>query len=76
MLRTVRPGTLIVQSAYPDPPFELMRDGAATGFDIELMRAVCGRVGLDAMDRATEELRAGGEFRKLQAQWPGVEASL
>ena len=36
-----------MQSAYPDPPFELMRDGAATGFDIELMRAICTRLGLE-----------------------------
>lgn len=39
-------GTLTVQSAYPDPPFDLMRNGVATGFDIELMRAVCDRLGL------------------------------
>ena len=45
MLHTVHPGAMVVQSAYPDPPFELMRDGAATGFDIELMRAVCRRLG-------------------------------
>lgn len=44
---TVSPGALTVLSAYPDPPFELMRDGAATGFDIELMRAVCTRLGLE-----------------------------
>ncbi len=31
----------MVQSAYPDPPFDLMRNGVAPGFDIELMRAVC-----------------------------------
>jgi polar amino acid transport system substrate-binding protein len=47
MLTTINPGALIVHSAYPDPPFELMRDGAATGFDIELMRAICIRLGLE-----------------------------
>jgi hypothetical protein len=47
MLRTINPGTLIVQSAYPDPPFDLMRDGIATGFDLELMRAVCRRLRLE-----------------------------
>jgi len=47
MLRTVHSGSLVVQSAYPDPPFEIMAGGAATGFDIELMRAVCGRLGLE-----------------------------
>jgi len=43
---TLQPGTLIVASAYPDPPFDLMKNGSATGFDIELMRAVCGQLGL------------------------------
>jgi len=38
---TLTPDTLIVQSAYPDPPFDIMENGTATGFDIELMRAVC-----------------------------------
>ena len=47
MSPTVIAGALIGYSAYPDPPFELMRDGVATGFDIELMRAVCGRLGLE-----------------------------
>jgi polar amino acid transport system substrate-binding protein len=47
MLRTVKPGTLVVLSAYPDPPFDLMLNGAATGFDIELMRAVCRRLRLE-----------------------------
>jgi ABC-type amino acid transport substrate-binding protein len=46
MLRTVTAGTLTVQSAYPDPPFDLMRNGVATGFDVELMRAICERLGL------------------------------
>src|SRR5437870_3220285 len=39
--QTLTPGTLIVQSAYPDPPFDIMENGTATGFDIELMREVC-----------------------------------
>ena len=43
---TLNPGTLVVESAYPDPPFELMENGTATGFDIELMRAVCTQLGL------------------------------
>jgi polar amino acid transport system substrate-binding protein len=43
---TLNPGTLVVESAYPDPPFELMENGMATGFDIELMRAVCTQLGL------------------------------
>jgi polar amino acid transport system substrate-binding protein len=47
MLRTVNAGALVVQTAYPDPPFDLMQNGTATGFDIELMRAVCKRLGLE-----------------------------
>jgi ABC-type amino acid transport substrate-binding protein len=49
---TLTPGKLIVESAYPDPPFELMADGKATGFDIELMRAACGELGLELAPRA------------------------
>jgi ABC-type amino acid transport substrate-binding protein len=45
-LQTIEAGTLLVASAFPDPPFEVERDGVATGFDAELMRAVCGQVGL------------------------------
>jgi len=46
VISTLDPGTLVIQSAYPDPPFDIMEDGAATGFDIELMHAVCARLGL------------------------------
>jgi polar amino acid transport system substrate-binding protein len=43
---TLTPGTLAVASAYPDPPFDLIENGSASGFDIELMRAVCAQLGL------------------------------
>jgi len=43
---TLNPGTLIVASAYPDPPFDLIENGTASGFDLELMRAVCAQLGL------------------------------
>jgi len=46
-MRTLIPGSLTILSAYPDPPFDIMKDGVATGFDIELMRAVCGRLSLE-----------------------------
>jgi polar amino acid transport system substrate-binding protein len=46
MALTLTPGTLIVASAYPDPPFDIMENGAASGFDIELMRAICAQLGL------------------------------
>jgi polar amino acid transport system substrate-binding protein len=47
MMRTVTPGVLTILSAYPDPPFDVMKDGAATGFDVELMRAVCQQLSLE-----------------------------
>jgi len=43
---TLQPGTLIVASAYPDPPFDIMENESAGGFDIELMRAICAQLGL------------------------------
>jgi polar amino acid transport system substrate-binding protein len=46
MSATLHPGTLIVASAIPDPPFELSENGIATGFDIRLMQAICGQMGL------------------------------
>jgi polar amino acid transport system substrate-binding protein len=41
MVLTLKPGTLIVASAYPDPPFDLIKDGTPSGFDLELMAAIC-----------------------------------
>jgi len=45
MALTLTPGSLIVASAYPDPPFDLIDNGSASGFDIELMRAICAQLG-------------------------------
>jgi len=45
-LQTIEAGTLLVASAFPDPPFEVVQDGVDTGFDAELMRAVCGQLRL------------------------------
>lgn len=45
MSLTLNAGSLIIASAYPDPPFELS-DGSETGFDIDLMHAVCSRLNL------------------------------
>jgi polar amino acid transport system substrate-binding protein len=53
---TLNPGKLIVASAYPDPPFDLIENGSPGGFDIELMRAICGRLGL-----ALQPLRYSGD---------------
>ncbi|HEX4022768.1 MAG TPA: ABC transporter substrate-binding protein [Acidobacteriaceae bacterium] len=46
MALTLQPGTLVVASAYPDPPFELVENGAATGFDIAMMQAISSQLGL------------------------------
>jgi polar amino acid transport system substrate-binding protein len=51
MALTLNPGTLIVASAYPDPPFDI-KDGSAGGFDIELMRAICAQLGLTLQPEA------------------------
>jgi ABC-type amino acid transport substrate-binding protein len=44
MIETLKRGTLIVASAYPDPPFDVPENGGAGGFDAELMRAICDRL--------------------------------
>jgi ABC-type amino acid transport substrate-binding protein len=46
MTPTLNPGILIVASAYPDPPFDVVENGAESGFDIELMRAICRQLGV------------------------------
>ncbi len=45
-MNLVEPGTMAVASAFPDPPFELDRDGSPTGFDVELIQAVCRELGV------------------------------
>jgi polar amino acid transport system substrate-binding protein len=39
------PLALIVASALPDPPFELIENGKPAGFDIELMQLIAARFG-------------------------------
>jgi polar amino acid transport system substrate-binding protein len=55
MTLTREPGTLIVASAYPDPPFDIMTDGKPGGFDLELMGAICAKLKL-----AMHAVRYGG----------------
>jgi ABC-type amino acid transport substrate-binding protein len=45
-LKTLKPGVLQVASAFPDPPFEVERNGEDTGFDAELMQDICQSLGL------------------------------
>jgi len=44
--RTIEPGTLRIATATPFPPFAVERNDTDSGFDAELMRAVCGHLGL------------------------------
>jgi polar amino acid transport system substrate-binding protein len=46
MTVTRAPGTLVVASAYPDPPFDIIANGVPDGFDVQLMRAVCKLLGI------------------------------
>jgi polar amino acid transport system substrate-binding protein len=43
---TITPDVLVVASAYPDPPFDIMENRKAAGFDVELMQAICTELGL------------------------------
>src|SRR6516225_58675 len=65
MALTLTPGTLIVASAYPDPPFDLIENGSATGFDIELMRAICAQLGLTLQPQAYSGDDFNGIFDRL-----------
>jgi ABC-type amino acid transport substrate-binding protein len=67
VIPTLDAGTLIIQSAYPDPPFDIMKDGVATGFDIDLMRAVCARLSLTLRPIAYEGDAFNGIFAGLAA---------
>ena len=64
-MRTLIPGSLTILSAYPDPPFDIMKDGVATGFDVELMRAVCARLSLDLRPLAYKGEDFNGIFAAL-----------
>ena len=46
-VETIKEGVLTVCTDSPYPPMEFEKDGEFTGFDIELMRAVAGELGLE-----------------------------
>ena len=46
-LHTNTPGVLRVASALPDPPFEFLEGMTPTGFDVELMQAICAELNLE-----------------------------
>ncbi len=44
--KTIESGALLIGSAFPYPWCALERDETDSGFDAELMRAICGRIDL------------------------------
>ena len=46
-VETIKEGVLTVCTDSPYPPMEFEEDGEFTGFDIELMRAIAGEMGLE-----------------------------
>ena len=46
-VETIKEGVLTVCTDSPYPPMEFEKDGEFTGFDIELMRAIAGEMGLE-----------------------------
>ena len=64
-MHTLIPGTLTILSAHPDPPFDIMKDGVATGFDIKLMRAVSGRLSFELRPLAYTGEDFNGIFAEL-----------
>ena len=68
MPQTIRPGTLLCASAYPDPPFDILRGGAHGGFDLELMHALCGIVGLKLQPIAFTGSNFNGIFDGLASR--------
>ncbi len=78
---TVEEGILTVGSDIPYPPFEMEDDsGELTGFDVEIMREVATRIGLDNPDDAWistdfetifQQLAGGGKFDVVVAAVTG-----
>ncbi len=64
-IATIAPGVLTVGSAIPDPPFELIQDGAPAGLDIALTRALAAELGLGWASRRYEGADFNGIFDAL-----------
>lgn len=71
-LDTVTEGKLTACTAVPDAPFALEADGELDGIDIELVRAVAGRLGLSPTFVTTD---AGAVFDGLAAKKCDIVAS-
>lgn len=62
---TLEEGRLIVGSDIPYPPFEFEQGGQLTGFDVEVVRAVAERLGLENADDDWISTDFGTIFRQL-----------
>lgn len=72
---TLHTETLVVASAFPDPPFELVEDESSTGFDIDMMQAVSGELGLKLQRIAYSGADFDGIFNGLaQKQYDAVSS--
>lgn len=67
-LKTIESGKLLVGSDTAFPPFESMNGDVAEGFDVDLMKAIGAKLGLEVVfqteifDTLIPTLKAGGKF--------------
>ena len=62
---TIKEGTLTVGSDIPYPPFEFEEGGELTGYDVELVRAVAEKLGLENGDSDWVSTDFGTIFQQL-----------
>jgi polar amino acid transport system substrate-binding protein len=64
--RLVKEGRLVVGSDIPYPPFEFEEGGSLTGFDVDLIREIADRIGLENEDGDWISTDWGTIFQQLQ----------
>lgn len=62
---TIEEGTLVVGSDIPYPPFEFEEGGELTGYDVELVRALAEKLGLENTDDHWISTDFGTIFQQL-----------
>ena len=62
---TIEEGTLIVGSDIPYPPFEFEEGGQLTGYDVDLVRAIADKLGLENGDDHWVSTDFGTIFQQL-----------
>ena len=62
---TIKEGTLTVGSDIPYPPFEFEEGGELTGYDVDLVRAIADKLGLDNTDGDWISTDFGTIFQQL-----------